>query len=82
MRRLTVAFACLLAFHSTSQARAQTDWHLVPGTFEPDRGPDGNSVFLDAPDGLILVDTGRHPEHQEIFRAFARACVCNRKSQL
>ena len=24
----------------------------------------------------------RHPEHQEIFRAFARACVCNRKSHL
>ena len=27
-----------------------------------------------------LVD--RHPEHRAIFRAFAQACVLNRKSQL
>lgn len=26
------------------------------------RGPDGNSVVFDAPDGLIVVDTGRHPQ--------------------
>lgn len=30
-----------------------------------DKGPDGNSVFLEARGGLILVDTGRHPEHAE-----------------
>jgi glyoxylase-like metal-dependent hydrolase (beta-lactamase superfamily II) len=49
------------------------DWHLVPGGFEPGRSPDGNSIFLDAPDGLILVDTGRHPEHQARLLAYARA---------
>lgn len=48
-------------------------WHIVPGSFEPGRGPDGNSVFLEAPDGLILVDTGRHPGHQEKLLAYARA---------
>jgi glyoxylase-like metal-dependent hydrolase (beta-lactamase superfamily II) len=47
-------------------------WHLVPGTVPPDRGPDGNSVFLDAPEGLILVDTGRHPDHAEKLLAYAR----------
>ena len=47
-------------------------WHLVPGSFEPGRGPDGNSIFLDAPDGLILVDTGRHPEHQARLLAYAK----------
>src|SRR6185436_20904869 len=46
-------------------------WHLIPGTLEPDRGPDGNSVFLDAPDGLILVDTGRHPAHRDRLLAYA-----------
>lgn len=45
---------------------------LIPGTFERDRGPDGNSVFIDAPDGLILVDTGRHPAHRDTLLAFAR----------
>jgi glyoxylase-like metal-dependent hydrolase (beta-lactamase superfamily II) len=47
------------------------DYHLVPGSFVPDRGPDGNSVFLDAADGLILVDTGRHPEHRDRLLAYA-----------
>jgi glyoxylase-like metal-dependent hydrolase (beta-lactamase superfamily II) len=46
---------------------------LIPGTLEPDRAPDGNSVFLEAPRGLILVDTGRHPAHQEKLLAHARA---------
>lgn len=46
---------------------------LIAGTFEAGRSPDGNSVLLDAPDGLILVDTGRHPAHQEALRARAAA---------
>src|SRR4051812_25205852 len=49
------------------------DWHLIPGSFEPNRGPDGNSVFLDAPAGLILVDTGRHPAHRDRLLAYARS---------
>ncbi len=52
---------------------ASPSWHVVPGNFEPGRGPDGNSIFLDAPDGLILVDTGRHPAHRDRLLAFARA---------
>jgi glyoxylase-like metal-dependent hydrolase (beta-lactamase superfamily II) len=37
-----------------------------------DKGPDGNSIFLDAPDGLILIDTGRHPDHAAKLLAYAR----------
>jgi len=48
-------------------------FHLVPGSVPLDwRGPDGNSIFLDAPDGLILVDTGRHPAHAERLLAYAK----------
>ena len=47
------------------------DWHFVAGGFEPGRSPDGNSVFLDAPAGLILVDTGRHADHQAKLLAHA-----------
>lgn len=47
-------------------------WHLVPGSLEPGREPDGNSVFIDAPEGLILVDTGRHPAHRARLLAYAR----------
>jgi glyoxylase-like metal-dependent hydrolase (beta-lactamase superfamily II) len=70
MRRLIALLALTLAAASPAP---EQDWHLVPGTFEPGRAPDGNSVFLDAPDGLILVDTGRHPAHQEKLLAYARA---------
>jgi glyoxylase-like metal-dependent hydrolase (beta-lactamase superfamily II) len=53
-------------------ALAAAGYHLIPGTLAPNRGPDGNSVFLDAPGGLILVDTGRHPAHRDRLLAYAR----------
>lgn len=39
----------------------------------PGRGPDGNTVIFDAPDGLVVVDTGRHAYHSDAILAFARA---------
>lgn len=39
--------------------------HLVPGSFTPGSQPDGNSVVIDAPEGLIVVDTGRHAAHTQ-----------------
>ena len=71
MRRLIAAVGLLTAC-AGAPAAAPQGWHLVPGTFEPNRGPDGNSVFLDAPEGLILVDTGRHPAHRDALLAYAR----------
>jgi glyoxylase-like metal-dependent hydrolase (beta-lactamase superfamily II) len=68
MRRLIVLLAFALAGAAPSPG-----WHLVPGSFDPGRQPDGNSVFLDAPEGLILIDTGRHPAHQEKLLAYAKA---------
>ena len=70
MRRRLALLALTLVEAAPASGPA---WHLVPGTFEPGRQPDGNSVFLEAPEGLILVDTGRHPEHQAKLLAYARA---------
>lgn len=36
---------------------------LLPGAFVPGAQPDGNTVVFDAPEGLVVVDTGRHPDH-------------------
>lgn len=47
--------------------------YLVPGAVPADRGPDGNTVILVAPAGLIVIDTGRHPWHSDGILAFARA---------
>ena len=67
--RAVLAALALLA--STALAPPQRGWHLIPGTLEPNRGPDGNSIFIDAPDGLILVDTGRHPAHRDRLLGYA-----------
>jgi glyoxylase-like metal-dependent hydrolase (beta-lactamase superfamily II) len=53
-------------------APSAPQFHLIPGSVPLDKGPDGNSIFLDAPDGLILVDTGRHPEHSAKLVEYAR----------
>jgi glyoxylase-like metal-dependent hydrolase (beta-lactamase superfamily II) len=70
--RILFAALLLLAACATTPRQTAGGYHLVPGTFEPNRGPDGNSIFLDAPDGLILVDTGRHPEHRDRLLDYAR----------
>lgn len=47
---------------------------LIPGGVYVDgKGPDGNTVILDAPQGLIVVDTGRHPAHVGKILDFARS---------
>lgn len=60
-----------------SAARAATEVApgvtLVPGGFVPGTQPDGNSVVLDGPKGLVVVDTGRHPEHTQAILDVARA---------
>ena len=48
------------------------DIWLLRGSFPPKREPDGNTVIFRAPEGLIVLDTGRHPWHQEAILQFAR----------
>ncbi|MEX1994254.1 MAG: MBL fold metallo-hydrolase [Steroidobacteraceae bacterium] len=47
--------------------------HLLPGAMLPGRGPDGNTIVFDAPQGFIVVDTGRHEWHSDAILAFAAA---------
>jgi glyoxylase-like metal-dependent hydrolase (beta-lactamase superfamily II) len=46
---------------------------LLRGAILPERGPDGNTVVFDAPEGLVIVDTGRHAWHSDAILAFAKA---------
>ena len=47
-------------------------YHLIPGAVPLDSGPDGNTIVIDAPRGLIVMDTGRHPEHAQAILDYAR----------
>jgi glyoxylase-like metal-dependent hydrolase (beta-lactamase superfamily II) len=40
---------------------------LIRGRFVPGAQPDGNSVVLSAPEGLIVIDTGRHVDHTQVI---------------
>lgn len=47
-------------------------WHLIPGRIPLDwQGPDGNTIVLDAPEGLIVFDTGRSPMHAQQILDYA-----------
>ena len=63
-----------LAWAATACAAAARPAPMVlqPGQIDLARGPDGNTEILDAPQGLIVVDTGRHPEHARAILDHAR----------
>src|ERR1051325_7009417 len=70
IERARVVLALLAACGGTqSTAPTKTAYDpepvVIAGAFPTDRGPDGNSIILRAPRGLIVVDTGRHTQHQD-----------------
>lgn len=46
---------------------------LLPGGFQPGRQPDGNTVVFRGDDGLVVLDTGRHPSHSQQIIEYARS---------
>jgi O-acetylserine/cysteine efflux transporter len=79
-RILALLFATVLAGCAAAPAAppegpvhalASDVWWL-PGQFPPGREPDGNTVMFGGPQGLVVMDTGRHPAHREATLEFAR----------
>ena len=68
MRKLLL----LLALAASAGAAAEP-YHLIPGAVPMNKGPDGNTIILDAPRGLIVFDAGRHPEHAQAILDYAQA---------
>lgn len=54
-----------------AQAQPVEDLHFIEGTFSPDIGPDGNTVVYPGPDGLVVVDVGRHRTHSQKILDYA-----------
>ena len=73
IRVLVVAAALGLAGASAAAEPLSIAPHtfLLRGHFDSGRQPDGNSVVLVAPQGLVVVDTGRHPAHTRALLDFA-----------
>lgn len=74
MQKCLVAVAGILAVAAAFAAVSGTsDAYFIAGLTTPTDQPDGNSVVLDAPAGLIVFDTGRHPEHTQKILEYARS---------
>jgi glyoxylase-like metal-dependent hydrolase (beta-lactamase superfamily II) len=76
VRFLSILFIAMLAQAAVPAPTAREiapDTYLLSGSWLPDRGPDGNTVMIAGPGGLIAIDTGRHPWQSDGIIAFARA---------
>lgn len=78
MRRVWIVIASWIGIALGAPATSAADAvniapgvDLIPGTFVAGRQPDGNSVIFTGPDGLVVFDTGRHPEHAQAIIDFA-----------
>jgi glyoxylase-like metal-dependent hydrolase (beta-lactamase superfamily II) len=67
---------CIGVLYCASASAASTPIapgiNLIVGIFVPDQQPDGNSILIRAPDGLIVMDTGRHVQHTQQIIDFAK----------
>ena len=75
-----VVFATAIKSVAAPLAQSSSPWASVahgiwwvPEVVKPDREPDGNSVIIDAPPGLVVMDTGRHAWHRNGILALASA---------
>ena len=65
--------ALLIASAASAAENVAAGIRLVTGKTIAGTQPDGNSVVIDAPDGLIVFDTGRHSEHTQRVLELAMA---------
>src|SRR3954462_3626259 len=64
--------AAALLVTCASAASGAEPFHLIPGAVPLDSGPDGNTIVLDAPKGLIVFDTAPHPEPAQAILDYAK----------
>ena len=68
-----LAFAAALTATPSAATEVAPGVEVISGTFVQGTQPDGNTVVWTAPEGLIVMDTGRHPEHTQRIVDFARS---------
>jgi glyoxylase-like metal-dependent hydrolase (beta-lactamase superfamily II) len=61
--RLATLLVAILTPLAVAASEIVAGVHLVRGAFAPGAQPDGNSVVFETPEGLVVVDTGRHAAH-------------------
>src|SRR5258706_6671083 len=71
VNRAIVGLSILISALGAPAAEVASGVELIPGSFVPGSQPDGNTVIFRGSDGLVVMDTGRHPEHTQKILDFA-----------
>ncbi len=67
-------FATLtLALGLAAAPAVQAPYTFIEGKVPKEAQPDGNSIVFEGPHDMLVIDTGRHPEHTDKIIAVARA---------
>ncbi|HYK02120.1 MAG TPA: MBL fold metallo-hydrolase [Thermoanaerobaculia bacterium] len=66
------AVAAVMASPLSAATELLSGIHVIRGSFAPGSQPDGNTVILEAPEGLVVIDTGRHTAHTQAILDFAK----------
>ncbi|MYM31188.1 MBL fold metallo-hydrolase [Duganella sp. CY15W] len=69
--KLIVALALISGLTATSVTAAP--YTFIEGKVPKGVQPDGNSIVLEGPEELLVIDTGRHPAHTDQIIAVAKA---------
>ena len=74
MKSVRTLLACFVLCLATGvpAATSHAPYVLQRGQIDLNIGPDGNTVILDAPAGLVVFDTGRHPAHAQAILDYAK----------
>ena len=70
--RIGIGGLCALSAACAPAAMPSSPIKLIAGSFTPSRQPDGNTVIFEDATGLIVIDTGRHLDHQARILAYAK----------
>jgi len=68
-----IALVASVSDSATPAFEIARDTFLVRGEFPERSQPDGNSIMLLAPGGIVVIDTGRHVSHTQRIVEFATA---------
>ncbi|WP_426171870.1 MBL fold metallo-hydrolase [Pseudoduganella sp. R-34] len=63
----------LTAFAYAAVSAAEPPYTFIEGKVPEDVQPDGNSIVFEGPKEILVIDTGRHPEHTDKIIAVAKA---------
>jgi glyoxylase-like metal-dependent hydrolase (beta-lactamase superfamily II) len=62
-----------LALGMAAAPAVQAPYTFIEGKVPEDVQPDGNSIVFEGPKEMLVIDTGRHPEHTDKIIALAKA---------